>query len=221
MSCKKIGNLEFIQCVQFEFINSMKNNSTEYTLIFDDSCANICNSRDFVNIATAGRHRAFSTLYIKHNLFHQSKLGRDVELQNSLIVFFKSPRDVHQVAILSVQLGFGSTLVDWYRDATSVPFCLLLIDMSPRTDDRLRYWTNSGIFPSEFYVPATLKHLKYFHDEHTRSLYSPSIPTMFTRMQNSVSKYLSKKCCTISQPVHHQPAARKLTRCIEKSRAKI
>ena len=100
---KEIDNLEFVQGVHFEFINSLKNNSTEYLLFFDDSCAEICNSKEFVDIATAGRHRGFSTIYFKHNLFYKSKLGRDVELQNTHIVLFKSPRDVHQVATLSVQ----------------------------------------------------------------------------------------------------------------------
>ena len=52
-----------------------------------------------------------------------------------------------QVTTLSTQLGLGSELVDWYRDATSVPFGHLLIDLSPRTDDRLRYCTNSGSVP--------------------------------------------------------------------------
>ena len=37
-----------------------------------------------------------------------------------------------QVTTLSTQLGLGSELVDWYRDATSVPFGHLLIDLSPR-----------------------------------------------------------------------------------------
>ena len=81
-----------------------------------------------MGIATAGRHRGFSTLYIKHKVFHQSKRGRDVELQNTHNVLFKSLRDVHQVAILGVQLGLGLAFIDWYRDATSVPFGHLLID---------------------------------------------------------------------------------------------
>ena len=116
----------------------MKNNGTKYLLIFDDSCAEICNSKEIVDIATADRHRGFSTIYIKHNLFHQSKVGRDVEPQNTHIFLLKSPRDVHQVATLSVQFRLGLALVDRYRDATSVPFGHLLIDLSPRTDDRLR-----------------------------------------------------------------------------------
>ena len=61
---KEIHNLEFVQGVHFEFINSLKNNGTKYLLIFDDSCAEICNSEEFVDIATAGKHRGFTTIYI-------------------------------------------------------------------------------------------------------------------------------------------------------------
>ena len=129
-----------------------------------------------VDIATAGRHRGLSTIYIKHNLSHQSKLGRDVELQNTHIVLFKSRRDVMQVTTLSTRLGLGSELVDWYLDATSVPFGHLLLDLSPRTDDTLRYCTNSGSVPSKFYVPERLKHLWTLDDEHTNLFYSPSVP---------------------------------------------
>ena len=138
-----------MQGINFEYIDSLKNNGTKYLLIFDDSCEEICNSKALVDIATAGRHRGLSTIYI----FHQSKPGRDVELQNTHLVLFKSSREVMQVTTLSTQLGLGSELVDWYRDATSVPFVHLLVDLSPRTDDRLPYCTNSGSVPSEFYIP--------------------------------------------------------------------
>ena len=135
---KEIENLEFVQGVNFEFIDSLKNNGTKYFLKFDDTWEEILNSKAFVDIATAGRHRGVSTIYIKQNLFHQSKLGRDVDLQNTHIVRFKSPRDVMQITTLGAQPGLGSGLVDWYRDATSFPFGHLLIDLCPRTEDRLR-----------------------------------------------------------------------------------
>ena len=167
---KEIENLEFVQGVNFEFIDSLKNNGTKYLLIFDDSSEEICNSKAFVDIATAGRLRGLSTIYIKHNLFHQSKLGRDVELQNTHIALFKSPRDVMQVTTLSTQLGLGSELVDWHRDATSIPFGHLLIDLLPWTDDRLGYGTNSGSVPSKFHIPERLKHLRTLDDEHTKFL---------------------------------------------------
>ena len=109
---KAIENLQFLRGVNFENIDSLKNNGTKYLLNFDDSCEETGNAIAFVDIVTAGRHRGLSTIYIKHNLFHQSKLGRDVELQNTQIVLFKSPRDVMQVSTLSTQLSHGSVLVD-------------------------------------------------------------------------------------------------------------
>ena len=132
---KEIQNLELVQGVNFEFIDSLKNNGTKCLLFFDESCEEICNSKAFVDITSPGRHRGLSTIYIKHNLFHQSKLGRDVELQNTHIVLFKSPRDVMEVTTPVAQLDLGSELVYWYRDATSVPFGHLLIDLSPQTDN--------------------------------------------------------------------------------------
>ena len=218
---KEIDSHEFVQSEHFDFINSLKNNGTKYLLIFDDSSGEICNSKEFVDIATAGKHRGFSIINIKLNLFHQSELRRDVELQNTHMFFFKSPRDLHHVATTSVHLGLRSALVDWYGDATSVPFGHLLIDLSPRTDHRLRYCTRSGNIPSKSYVPDNLKHLKDLDDEHTESLYPLSIPTPFLRMQNSVSKNLSKRVYPISQRVHRQPAARKLVRSKKNSRPKV
>ena len=158
----------------------------------------------------AGRHRGLSTVYIKHNLFHHSKLGRDVELQNTQVDLFKSPRDVMQVTTLSTQLGVGSELVDWYRDATSVPFGHLLIDLSPRTDDRLRYCTNTGSIPSKLYIPDRLKQSKVLNDEHTKSLYSPKVPIIFPQMQKSFPSVLPKRVYPVSLRMHNKPAQRKL-----------
>ena len=111
---KDIENLEFFQGVFFNFIDSPKNNRTKDLLIFDNSCEKSCISKAFVDIATASRHRGLSTIYIKHNLFHQSKLGRDVEIQNTHILLLKSLHDVMQLSTLSAQLVLGSQLVDWY-----------------------------------------------------------------------------------------------------------
>ena len=97
---------------------------TKFLLIFDDSCEKFSNSKQFVKIATAGRHRGLNTIYIKHNLFHQSKLGWDIEFQNTHIVLFKSPRIVLQINTLSQKLGLGCQLKDWYQDAT--PFLMVI-----------------------------------------------------------------------------------------------
>ena len=218
---KEIENFEFVRGVNLEFFDSLKNNGTKYMLFFDDSCEEICNSKAFVDIATAGRHRGLSTIYIKHNLFHQSKLGRDVELQNTHIVLFKSPRDVMQVTTLSTQLGHGSELVEWYRDATSVPFSHLLIDLSARTDDRLRYCTNTGSIPSKFYIPDGLKQSKVLDNEHTKCLYSPSGAIIFPQMQKSFPSVLPKRVYPVSLRMLNKSAQRKPAKHKKASRGNI
>ena len=199
----------------------LKNNGAKYLLIFHDSREEICTSKPFVDIGTAGRHRGLSTIYIKHNIFHQSKLGRDVALQIIHIVLFKSPCDVLQITTLSTQLGLGSELVDWYRHATSVPFGHLLIDLSPRTDDRLRYCTNTGSIPSNFNIPDQLKQSKSLGDEDTKSFYSPSVPINFPQMQKCFPSVLPKRVYPVFLRMHNKPAQRKPAKHNKTSRGKI
>ena len=118
-------------------------------------------------------------------------------------------------------MGLGSELVDWYRDATSVSFGHLLIDLSPRTDDRLRYCTNSGSVPSKFCIPERLKHLRTLDDEHTKSLYSPSVPIAFPQMQKSLSSVLPKRVYPVSMRMHSKSDQRKLANHIKTSRDKV
>ena len=65
-----------------------------------------------------------------------------------------------QVSTLSAHMVVGSELVCWYRDSTLVPYGPLLIDWSPRTDNRLRFCTNSGSVPSKFFIQNPLKQLE-------------------------------------------------------------
>ena len=120
-----------------------------------------------------------------------------------------------QINTLSIQLGLGSSLVDWYRDATSVPFGHLLIDLSPRTDDRLRYCTISGKTPSKFYVPESLKHLTILDDEKIL------VPIIFPQVQNSISPIVSKRIYSVSKRVHSKHTQRKLAKRKKTSRYQI
>ena len=146
--------------------------------IFPITGINIClylmilsNSKEFVKLATAGRHRGLNTIYIKHILFHQSKLGRDVELQNTHIILFKSPRDVLQINTLSQQLSLGSQLKEWYQNATYVPYGHLLIDLTPKTVDSFRFCYYSGSVPTKFFLPDGIE-TKLLDNEYTIRLYS-------------------------------------------------
>ena len=114
-----------------------------------------------------------------------------------------------QVTTLSTQLGLGSELVDWYRDATSVPCGHLLTDISPRRDDPLRYCTNTGSIPSELYIPDRLKQSKILYDEYTKSLYSPSVPIIFPQMQKPFPSVLPKTDYPVSLRIHNKSDQRK------------
>ena len=206
---KEIENLEFVQGVNLEFTDSLKNNGTNYLLFFDDSCEEICNSKAFVDNATASRRRGLNINYIKHDMFHQSKLGQHGELQKTHIVHFKSPRGVMHAITLRAQLGLGSELVHWYRDATFVPYSQLLIDLLPRADDRLRYVLNTGSIPSKFYKQEWLKQSKTLEDENSKSLYSPSVPIIFSQMRKSFPSVLPKRVYPVSLQMSNKSAQKK------------
>lgn len=166
-----LHNIEYINGVDFDMIKSLPRGK-KYLLVFDDSCEEICRSKEFQMIATAGRHKGLNVIYIKHNLFHKSPLGRDIELQLTHIILFKNPRDVQQVKVLGKQLGLGNELDVWYKDATSKPYGFLLIDLCPKTNENLRF--SSGFDPTVFYLPTKSKGrtTTAVNDEHTIHLYS-------------------------------------------------
>ena len=106
-----------------------------------------------------------------------------------------------QIHTLSIQPLLCSSLVYWYRDATGVPFGHLFIDLSPRTDDRFRYWTNGGKTSSKFYVTESLKQLTALDDEHTSSLYFPRVPITFPQEQKATSPIVSNRVYSGSKRV--------------------
>ena len=166
----KSDNREFVQSVNFVPSGPFKNKCTKHLSTFDDYCEKICNWRAIFDNAFAGGHRRLSICHIKHNLFHQSKLGRDVQLQNTHSVLLKSHRDVRHVSTLNAELGLRWELNDWYRDSTSVPYGHLLIDLMPRTDDWLRYCINTGCISSKISNFERLKFLKSLDGENTNFL---------------------------------------------------
>ena len=175
-----ISNIEFIQSIDFELFDNLPNDGTNYLLIFDDSCSELSKSQKFDKLATAGRHRGLNCIYIEHNLFHKSAIGRDAELQNIHLVLLKSTRDVQQIDRLSTQLGLCKQLVNWYKDATT--FGHFLIDLSPRTNDNLRYCSDSASFPAVFYLPTIKARETELKDVDTEHLYSQALSKLQTKL---------------------------------------
>ena len=65
-------NVEFMKFDGFESVRKLEN----VLLVFDDSCEDIYHDKEFVRLATAGRHRGIDVIYVKHNLFQQSRWSR-------------------------------------------------------------------------------------------------------------------------------------------------
>ena len=53
-------------------------------LVFDNSCEEIVNDKEFSKPATAGHHRNNRDLYVKHNFFQQSKWPRTIDQPTSI-----------------------------------------------------------------------------------------------------------------------------------------
>ena len=62
-------HIEFVKFDGFDRLRNIEN----ILLVFDDSCEEIYNDKQFVKLATAGRHRGLDVIYVKHNLFQQSR----------------------------------------------------------------------------------------------------------------------------------------------------
>ena len=130
------GNLNtcFTNFSRLDFISQLEN----CLFVFDDSCEKIVNDKEFSKLATAGRHRNISVIYVKHNLFQQSKWSRTIDLNTTHIILFKSPRDILQITYNGKQLNNTSFLKESYELATKLPFGL----SDPETSDSLRYCSN-------------------------------------------------------------------------------
>ena len=142
-------------------------------LVFDDSCEEIFNDKEFSKLATAGRHKKVSVIYVKHNLFQLSKWSRTIDLNTTHIILFKSHRDIQQISCIGKQLNNTNFLKDSYDLARKQPFGHLLIDLDPKTTDSLRYCSNivpPG--PTIFYLPSSNAVITHLTNERERHMYA-------------------------------------------------
>ena len=140
-------------------------------LVFVDSCEEIFNDKELSKLATAGRHKKISFIYVKHNLFQQSKWSRTIDLNTTHIILFKSPRDIQQISYIGKQLNNTNILKDSYDLATKQQFGHILIDLDPKTTNSLRYCSNivpPG--PTIFYLPSSKAVITHLTNERERDI---------------------------------------------------
>ena len=178
--------IEFIEGVNFDLIKSLPADGTNYLLIFDDSCGDICDTAELEDLATAGRHKRLHVIYVKHNLFQKTK-RRTTEIGTNYIVLFKNPRDKNQIQILANQTKIPE-LVEWFNSATSKPYGNLMIDFSNKQDDHLRY--SEGLNYTRFFLPKTKRRITFLKDVHTKLLYSEDSGAVAKKSRSDSNKEL-------------------------------
>ena len=94
-------------------------------------------------------HRNTSVLHLVQNLFPKNKESRTISLNSHYMVVFKNPRDVSQMSHLARQMYPGRVKFaqDALKDATSVPYGYLLVDLKQDTPEVMRLRT--AIFPDD------------------------------------------------------------------------
>ena len=75
--------------------------------------------------------------------------------------------------------------------------------------------------PSNFYIPEHFQHLRTLDDDHTKSLYSPSIPTLFPQVQNTVFPKLPERTHSVPKQMYSEPDPRKFARFEKRASVKI
>jgi len=191
---KSINNIEFIQLMagNFDIVNSLvdetkpfittlqqenttgDNNSKYRTLmIFDDVAEEILKNDNFSNLATSGRHKNISVIFIKHNLYQQGKHSVTIDKNTTHLILMKNPRAGRQLKILGTELGNMKFLEECYRKAVEEQqYGHLLIDFTPLCIESLRYCSSIADGPSFFWLPSKNARTQIIGDKITNDLYS-------------------------------------------------
>ena len=120
-------------------------------------------------------------MYVKQNLFQQSRWSRTIDLNTSHMILFKSLRDVQQLDLLRRQFMVSKFLRTCYDLATRDSFFNLLIDLDPRSSDCLRYCSNiTRPGPTVFYLPLSKAKTTPIANEKDKRIYSAAYVTTET-----------------------------------------
>lgn len=131
-------------------IDELTENKEHNIVILDDLMTEVVKNGEIELLFTRGaHHKNLTVIYINQNMFCQGKNARTITLNCHYLILFQNLRDCSQVQRLGQQIypGHSHLLVEAYKDCLQTPYGYLVIDLSPRTDERFRLRTN--IFPGE------------------------------------------------------------------------
>ena len=98
-------SIEFHQGLNWSAVEKCETQKVRTLVVYDDLYQQACEGEYFLNLVIAGRRRNIHLIALKHNLFHQSKHSKTIELNVTQMILFKSPRDLEQIGVLGRQMG--------------------------------------------------------------------------------------------------------------------
>ena len=112
-----------------------------HLVVVDDLMSEVAADKRMADLFTkVSHHENVSVIFIVQNLFYQAKFMRTISINTHYFFLLKNPRDRSQIMAFGRQLypSDSKFFIESYDDATSEPFSYLLVDVSPRTPDKLR-----------------------------------------------------------------------------------
>lgn len=143
---KKINIIEIHTEIPYTF-ETIEDNSL---IILDDMMLEAYNKAVCGLFVKKSHHHNISVILISQNVFHQSKLSRDISLNSKYLVLFKNPRDKSQMLPLARQIYPENPMELYrvYKEVTSIPHGYLLFDLTQSANDIIRFRTD--IFNDQF-----------------------------------------------------------------------
>lgn len=128
-------------------------------VIIDDMMSEGSGSIAISNLFTKkSHHQSITALFLTQNIFHKNKYSRDISLNCSYIVLFKTIRGKSQLNTFFQQMYPDSwrQLQRIYKEVTLKPYSYLFIDLTQRTPDLLRFRTDIFKKHTTCYCPKEL-----------------------------------------------------------------
>ena len=70
------NQIKFVKFDGFDRLRNIEN----ILLVFDDSCEEKNNDKEFVKLTTARRHKGLEVIFVKHNSFQQCRRSQTIDL---------------------------------------------------------------------------------------------------------------------------------------------
>ena len=159
MDCqsKHIEN-KFIQGLEWNFLQKAEAHKKKILLVLEDLFDEAAQSKDFLALVVAGRHRNVHLMVSRHNLVQRTRNSKTIDLNVTKIILLHNPRDSEQILVLGRQLEERHATMVTYKRAIRKPFGHLMIDLNVRSSKPLKY---SSIVPVTCRPFSTVQEINY------------------------------------------------------------